>query len=130
MDAGTQKPDRRSITLLILAGLGAWCGLVLHTLTHPALSTFEQILVVITLVLLVSLIVLMIIRPQLQAARLGLLLVTIFHLSAAIFTVLPAPIFSPVPEQTITHYGIHALYGLAQLPLLALLYNWHTPPAR
>ena len=60
----------------------------------------------------------------------GLLLVAMFHLSAAIFTVLPITIFNPLPEQTITHYGIHTLYGLAQLPLLAMLYNWYTKAAR
>jgi hypothetical protein len=42
----------------------------------------------------------------------------ILHLVGAIATVLPLAFLPFAPEQTLTHYLAHAIYALAQVPLL------------
>ena len=41
----------------------------------------------------------------------------------AIVTVLPLSILPFVPEQSITHYAAHVVYGIGQVPLVALSYR-------
>jgi hypothetical protein len=41
-------------------------------------------------------------------------------LAGAILTVLPLPFLPFWPEQSLRHYGVHALYAAAQLPVLWL----------
>lgn len=41
-------------------------------------------------------------------------------LGGAIFSVLPLPILPFVPEQSLDHYVSHAVYGIAQLPLIVV----------
>ena len=41
----------------------------------------------------------------------------------AIITVLPLAILPFVPEQSVTHYAAHVVYGLGQLPLVVLAYR-------
>jgi hypothetical protein len=40
------------------------------------------------------------------------------HLLGAITTVLPLPFLPFLPEQTLSHYVVHAAYAVAQVPLL------------
>jgi hypothetical protein len=40
------------------------------------------------------------------------------HLLGACVTVLPLPFLPFVPEQTVAHYLVHAVYTLAQIPLV------------
>ncbi len=47
----------------------------------------------------------------------------------AIITVLPFGFLPFEPEQTLTHYLAHVIYGLAQLPVLALLFREVRLPA-
>ncbi|MDP9252679.1 MAG: hypothetical protein M3O80_06705 [Chloroflexota bacterium] len=57
-----------------------------------------------------------------NAARTTLLLWTAVNLVVGgILTALPFPILPFVPEQTLGHYLAHAIYALAQVPLLSLL---------
>lgn len=57
-----------------------------------------------------------------SAARAVLLLWTAVNLViGGILTALPLPILPFVPEQTLGHYLAHAIYALAQAPLLWLL---------
>lgn len=41
----------------------------------------------------------------------------------AIVTVLPLPILPFVPEQSLSHYGAHVVYGLGQVPLVVVAYR-------
>jgi hypothetical protein len=38
-------------------------------------------------------------------------------------SVLPLPIMPWVPEQTVTHYAAHLIYGLSQVPLVVLSFS-------
>lgn len=64
---------------------------------------------------------------MLPIKRLTLILIfawTLVHLiGGAILSVLPLPILPFVPEQSIGHYLSHIIYGLAQIPLIALVYG-------
>jgi hypothetical protein len=40
------------------------------------------------------------------------------HLAGAIATVLPLPFLPFYPEQTVSHYAVHAVYAASQLPLM------------
>src|SRR5690242_3770770 len=42
----------------------------------------------------------------------------LIHLLAAVLTVLPLAFLPFVPEQTVSHYLVHAVYAVAQFPLL------------
>jgi hypothetical protein len=44
-------------------------------------------------------------------------------LAGAILTVLPLPFLPFRPEQSLRHYGVHALYALTQLPVLRLTWK-------
>lgn len=44
-------------------------------------------------------------------------------LAGAIVTVLPLPFLPFRPEQSVSHYGVHALYVITQLPLLRLTWR-------
>ena len=44
-------------------------------------------------------------------------------LAGAIVTVLPLPFLPFRPEQSVSHYGVHALYAAAQLPVLWLTWR-------
>jgi hypothetical protein len=61
----------------------------------------------------------------LPAKRLMLTLILVWALihliGGAILSVLPLPILPFVPEQSIGHYLSHVIYGLAQIPLIALI---------
>jgi hypothetical protein len=56
----------------------------------------------------------------------------LLHLvGGAIVTVIPFIFLPFVPEQDFTHYIAHFLYGLAQLPLLWVMFHqlWRSPIA-
>lgn len=44
-------------------------------------------------------------------------------LGGAIFSLLPLPILPFVPEQSLDHYVSHAVYGIAQLPLIMVAFR-------
>jgi len=58
-----------------------------------------------------------------------ILALAILQLTGAIVTIIPF-IFLPFsPEQTTTHYLVHGLYGMAQLPLVAtMIREMRNPP--
>ncbi len=56
-----------------------------------------------------------------NAAHSTLLLWTALNFGGGILTALPFPILPFEPEQTLAHYLAHAIYALAQVPLLWLL---------
>jgi hypothetical protein len=56
--------------------------------------------------------------PQHIATITALWALGLVHLLAAVLTVLPLAFFSFVPEQTLSHYLVHAVSAVAQAPLL------------
>lgn len=46
-------------------------------------------------------------------------------LAGAVLTVLPISLLPFRPEQSLSHYGVHALYAAAQLPIIWMM--WRTP---
>ncbi len=57
-----------------------------------------------------------------RAARLAMLMWALINLVVgSILTVLPLPFLPFVPEQSVAHYVAHVIYGLTQVPLIALL---------
>lgn len=124
MEQPSPNISRSAYGALWLAASGGWFGVMLHYAAHLPLTSLVNLQNLLAALPLLLMLLILTFTPYKQAARLGLLLISMYHLSAAIFTVLPIENFTPPPEQTITHYGIHALYGLAQLPLLGLLYDW------
>lgn len=42
------------------------------------------------------------------------------RVGGAVLSVLPVPLWPYRPEQTLRHYAFHALYGVAQIPLLVV----------
>ncbi len=63
------------------------------------------------------------------AARATLGFWTGLNLVGGALTVLPLPLLPFVPEQTVEHYAAHAIYAIAQVPLLGLLLTTRRRPA-
>jgi hypothetical protein len=53
-----------------------------------------------------------------SAPTIALLMVGLLHAAGSIVTVLPLPILPFSPEQSLPHYIAHALYFMAQVPLI------------
>jgi hypothetical protein len=116
---------KHQFSLLVAFALLAWLGLFLHnivdlptlTLTNPENS----------LPALVSAILIGAWRllPWKRATATALLGWSLLHLiGGSILSVLPLPIWPFTPAQTATHYAMHLVYGLAQIPLIWLLISW------
>ncbi|MBA3560914.1 MAG: hypothetical protein H0W30_20275 [Gemmatimonadaceae bacterium] len=63
------------------------------------------------------------------AARAALTFWAGLNLVGGALTVLPLPLLPFVPEQTVEHYAAHAIYAIAQVPLLGLLLTARRRPA-
>lgn len=62
--------------------------------------------------------------PQSILPIAGMWVLGILHgLIGGVFSVLPLPIWPFVPEQTVSHYIIHGVYVIAQVPLLLLAFT-------
>src|SRR5687768_8424164 len=76
----------------------------------------------IPLVISVVLFVLWIVLPARRVMLILILVWALIHLiGGAMLSVLPLPILPFVPEQSVGHYASHVIYGLAQIPLIALI---------
>lgn len=54
----------------------------------------------------------------------GMWVLGILHgLGGGVLSVLPLPIWPFVPEQTVSHYVVHGVYFIAQIPLLLLAFT-------
>jgi hypothetical protein len=68
-------------------------------------------------------------QARLPAAWFLLVLALLNLIGGAIITVIPFGFLPFEPEQTLTHYLSHVIYGVAQLPVLALLMQEIRVPA-
>ena len=103
---------------LLLAWLGGW---VHEFYRVPELFGF-------TLVSLVDLLLTLLIFlawwrfPRSFLPLFGMWVLAILH-GLAVLSVLPLPIWPFVPEQTVSHYLVHGVYFLTQIPLLLLAFK-------
>lgn len=119
MSAGA---GRGFIVMIAAFTLLSWLGEYLHNRAElPQLSLFspENFLM---LLVAVCLFVLWVVLPNsLVPAILLLALATLHLVGGALISVLPLPILPFQPEQSIGHYLAHAMYGLAQVPLIVAI---------
>jgi hypothetical protein len=72
--------------------------------------------------------------PQSMLPLSGMWVLGILHgLGGGVLSVLPLPIWPFVPEQTVSHYIVHGVYFIAQIPLLLLAFtlmrSYRVPPS-
>ena len=106
-----------AVRLALAVGVAA-LGLVAHNLMSLPLSPLAPETV--GPVLVYAALFIWFVKSRLAApSRLSLLAWTLLSLAVGgILTVLPLPFLPFVPEQSPSHYLAHAIYSLAQLPLL------------
>ena len=103
----------------------SWLGGYVHNLIElpqlTILSPENSIVALISIILLVAWWLL----PFKRITAILLLIWGLLHLiGGAIITVIPFSFLPFYPEQTLRHYLAHIIYGLAQLPLIAMMV-WH-----
>ena len=101
----------------------AWLGMLVHNvadLPNLTLSSSENMLPGLVWLLLFGLWLAM---PRHSWPATLLLAWGVLNLLGGFATVLPLPVLPFKPEQSLRHYGFHALYALTQLPLLWIV--WH-----
>ena len=112
----------RPVVLVALFTALAWLGEYVHNLfelPHLTLISPEN-----SIPALISLMLFLIWwrTPNKRLATILLLAWTLLHLiGGALLSVLPLPILPFYPEQSLQHYAAHAIYGLAQVPLIVEL---------
>lgn len=108
--------------LMLLFTFLSWLGEYIHNLFDlpqlTLLSPENSIPALISAVLVLAWCLL----PSKLLPTLALLIWALMHLiGGGLLSVLPFPGWPFFPEQTLFHYLMHGIYGLAQLPLIILL---------
>jgi len=107
--------------MLVAAAAIAWLGMLAHNILSLPLSPLSPENVG-PLLIWAGLLGAYVLSRGANAARFGLLVWTSANLAlGGILSVLPLTIWPWSPEQSIGHYAAHAIYALAQAPLLWLL---------
>jgi hypothetical protein len=110
--------DRPAALVAIFTAL-SWLGEYVHNLFElpqlTLLSPENSIPALISLALFLA----WWLTPYRRTAAVLLLTWALLHLTGgAVLSVLPLPFLPFYPEQSLQHYAAHAIYGLAQLPLI------------
>jgi hypothetical protein len=116
----TAKGRRLTIWLGLFV-LISWLGEFVHNRYELPQLTILSPENSIPLAISVVLFVLWIVLPAKRVMLILILAWALIHLiGGAMLSVLPLPILPFVPEQSVGHYVSHVIYGLAQIPLIAL----------
>ena len=100
----------------------SWLGLVVHNaLSLPALTLLSPQNSLNALIAVGLIIGWQLLRRQRVAAVLLLGWGAVHLVGGAVVSVIPFGFLPFVPEQTLAHYLAHAVYGLAQLPLIGAM---------
>lgn len=123
----TSTPRRWQLVAM-LVGL-SWLGEFVHNTlslsTLTPLSPENSLLALIATSLVIGW---RLSRSQRAVAALLLGWGTVHLVGGAVVTAIPFPFLPFYPEQTVAHYLAHAIYGLAQLPLIvAMIGHLRTP---
>ena len=107
----------------------ATAGLLLHNVYEFPLSILISIETLGPLAVTVVLLAIVCVRPE----RFALIVLTVWigmHMILGGASVLPLPGLPFEPEQTVTHYVVHVLYAILQLPMFLLGWRLLRRPGR
>lgn len=106
------------------AALIGWAGMFVHNLAElpgQSLLSLESLIPLIVTVMLVA----GWFTPSRSGVTIALLFWGLLHLlGGGVLSVLPLPFLPFAPEQSVSHYLLHAVYALAQLPLVLSTVGW------
>jgi hypothetical protein len=113
---------KRPLRFVLLLTLLSWLGEYVHNLYElpqlTPLSPENSLPALVSLVLFGA----WWLTPFKRVAAVLLLLWAALHLvGGAILSVIPFSFLPFYPRQTLDHYAVHIVYGLAQLPLIVLM---------
>ncbi|HEU0027910.1 MAG TPA: hypothetical protein VFQ25_12400 [Ktedonobacterales bacterium] len=124
----TRKPVGRQQLAIILALALAWLGLWAHEAHRmPALFGLTPDGSLPLLAIAVALLAWWLRAARKRAPTVALLVYALINGVGGLLSVLPLPVLPFVPEQTLDHYLIHALYALCQVPLIIVALVALTP---
>lgn len=123
MTITTKEPaTNRHIGWVAACTLLSWLGEFVHNradLPHLSLLSPENTIPALIAALLFLAWWLLPLKRTTHVALLGWVLLNL--IVGGILSVIPFPFWPFHPEQTVFHYSMHVLYGLAQLPLILIL---------
>jgi len=125
--------DKRNVTWVAAFAVLSWLGEFVHNqIELPGLTFFspENSL---TALVTVTLVLLWLFLPSRKIIGMLLLALGLLHLiGGAMISVIPFKFLPFFPEQSVTHYLSHILYGFAQLPLIIMMIVaiWRKPRIR
>lgn len=112
---------QRPVSRMAMFTAVSWLGMFIHNMIElplTVLSPENSLPTLVSIVLFLG----WWLSPYRRLMATMLLGWALLHLIVGgIFSVLPLPIWPFYPEQTAGHYLTHAIYSVAQLPLIALL---------
>ena len=116
--------SRRCSTWIVAATVVlAWLGLVIHNIAEFPLMAFTRAEYIVPSLAWLVLVLAWLRFPNHHLSARLLLGWGAISLAGAILTVLPLPFWPFRPEQSLRHYGVHALYAVTQLPILWLTWR-------
>jgi hypothetical protein len=115
---------RRVPPWIVAAGVVlAWVGLVVHNIREFPLMALTRPEYTFPSLAWLLLFLAWLLLPNHDFSVRLLLGWSAVSLAGAIVTVLPIPFLPFRPEQSVSHYGVHALYAATQLPVLWLTWR-------
>lgn len=121
MDSPPHAASSPRLTVMAAAVLTAWLGFVIHNMTELGARALGRpdTLVPTAVYLLLAVVWL---SPARRAGTWLLLGWGWLNLvGGGLLSVLPLPFLPYEPEQSVSHYAVHVVYGLAQVPMVVAL---------
>jgi hypothetical protein len=123
MRGGSRSPEAssgRPIVMMVLV-LAAWLGFVVHNVTELGVQTLRapDTVVPTAVYLALAMVWLSPARPVGTWLLIGWGWLNL--VGGGLLSVLPLPFLPYEPEQSASHYAMHVVYGLAQVPMVVAL---------